>query len=179
MSKTPWKTVLVVLALFLVLPAAATAQQEKPSGSHPSDSQNSKSVKAPDKLPLQSVTLVSTDDAARKAAEEARARLQRLKSTSETAKHEGDKGAANAAVLEFHPTDGAPPADSSKGTFQVKDGKKKKVLKNIHGSAYGATASGFGRANGEGGAVGADSRGGKFNVYVEGEHAHDNTPNPH
>ncbi|MGH7969194.1 MAG: hypothetical protein ACREIC_10760, partial [Limisphaerales bacterium] len=99
------------------------------------------------------------------------------KAASETAKREGDKGAANAAVMEFHPTDGAAP-DSSKGTFQVKD-RKKSVLKNIHGSAYGAAASGIGGANGESGAVGADSRGGKFNVYVEGEHAHDNTPNPH
>lgn len=169
---------LVVLAVFLVLPTAAVAQQEKPSGSHPSDSQNSKTVKAPDKLPLQSVTLVSTDEAARKAAEEARAKAQDPKANSKTAKHEGDKGAANAAVLEFHPTDGTPGPDSSKGTFQEKD-RKKSVLKNVHGSAYGAAASGTGGANGESGSVGADSRSGKFNVYVEGEHAHDNTPNPH
>lgn len=178
MSKTPWQTTLVVLALFLVLPAAATAQQEKPSGSPTSDSQNAKTVKAPGKLPLQSLTLVSTEEAARKAAEEARAKTQRPQAAAETAKHKGDKEAANAAVLEFHPTDGTAAPDSSKGTFQVKD-RKKSVLKNIHGSAYGAAASGVGRAHGEGGAVGADSRGGKFNVYVEGEHTHGNTPNPH
>jgi hypothetical protein len=178
MSKTLWQTMLVLLALFLILPAAASAQQEKPSGSHPSDSRNSKAVKAPDNLPLQSLTLVSTDDAARKAAEEARAKKQpHNKAASETAKPEGDKATANAAVIEFHPTEGTA-ANSSKGTFQVKD-RKKSALKNIHGSAYGAAASGIGAANGEGGAVGADSGSGKFNVYVEGEHAHDNTPNPH
>lgn len=178
MTKTLWQTMLVLLAGFLVQPAVAVAQQEKPSNSHPSDSQNSKAVKAPEKLPLQSVTLVSTDEAARKAAEEARAKTQSHKAASENAKREGDKAVANSAVTEFHPTDGPPPADSSKGTFKEKD-RKKAVLKNIHGSAYGAAASGIGRANGEGGAVGADSGSGKFNVYVEGEHAHDNTPNPH
>ncbi len=168
---------MVLLALFLVPPVAANAQQEKTSGSHPSGSQNLKSAKAPDKPPLKSLTLISTDEAARKAAEEARAKEQPQKDASKTAKREGDKGTAGAAVMEFRATDG-PAANSSKGTLQVKD-RKKPVLKNIHGSAYGAAASGIGRANGEGGAVGADSASGKFNVYVEGAHAHDNSPNPH
>lgn len=178
MSKTPWQTMLVVLALFLLLPPAATAQEEKPSHPHPSDSQNAKAVKAPGKLPLRSVTLVNTTEAARKVAEEESARAQGPKAASKTAKHKGDKEAAGAAVLEFHPTDENPATDSSKGTFQVK-GHKKSILKNIHGSAYGATASGVGRANGEGGAVGAESRGGSVNVYVEGEHTHGSTPGPH
>lgn len=178
MSKTPWQTALVVLALFLLLPPAATAQEAKPSGPPPSDSQNAKAVKAPGKLPLRSVTLVNTTEAARKVAEEKSATKQPEKGTALTPKQSESSKTASGAVLEFHPTDGTPGPDSSKGTFHVKD-RKKSVLKNIHGSAYGASASGIGRANGEGGAVGADSRGGKFNVYVEGEHTHDSTPGPH
>jgi len=179
MSKTPWQTVLVVLALFLLLPPAATAQDGKPSHAQPSDSQNAKAAKAPGMPPLRSVTLVNTTEAARKVAEEESARKQLEKASAPAAKHSESGKAAGGAVLEFHPTDGTPAADSSQGTFQVKDSKKKPALKNIHGSAYGAAASGVGRANGEGGAVGADSRGGKFNVYVEGEHTHDSTPGPH
>jgi hypothetical protein len=178
MSKRPWQTVLAVLALFLLLPSPANAQEGKPSHAQPSDSQNAKAVKAPAKLPLQSLTLVNTADAARKVAEEESARKQLEKASGPAAKHSESGKAAGGAVLEFHPTDGPAAADSSQGTFKVK-GRKKSVLKNIHGSAYGAAASGIGGANGEGGAVGADSGSGKFNVYVEGEHAHDNTPNPH
>lgn len=177
MSKTHWQTLMILLAVFLVLPAVANAQQEKTSGPHASDSQNLKSAKAPDKLPLRSLTLISTDEAARKAAEEARAKEQPQKDASKTTMREDDKGTADAAVMEFRATDGAT-TRSSKETFQVKD-RKKSVLKNIHGSAYGAAASGIGGANGEGGAVGADSASGKFNVYVEGAHTHDNSPNPH
>jgi len=179
MSKTPWQTVLVVLALFLLLPPAATAQEEKPSHPHSSDSQNTKAVKAPGKPPLRSVTLVNTTEAARKVAEKESARRQLKKDVALTPKQPQSGKTADGAVLEFQPTDGTPATNSSQGTFQVKDSKKKPVLKNIHGSAYGAAASGVGRANGEGGAVGADSRSGKFNVYVEGEHTHDSTPGPH
>jgi len=179
MSKTPWQTTLVVLALFLLLPPAATAQEAKPSGPPPSDSQNTKAVKAPGKLPLRSVTLVNTTEAARNVAVEESARQQLEKASAPTPKQSESSKTASGAVLEFHPTVGTPAAASSQRTFQVKDSKKKPVLKNIHGSAYGAAASGVGRANGEAGAVGADSRSGKFNVYVEGEHTHDSTPGPH
>lgn len=178
MSKTPWQTMLAVLASFILLSAAAIAQQEKPSGPRPPDLQNSKDVRAPGKLPLQSVTLVDTKAAARKVAEEESAKVQGSRAASGTAKHQVDKAAANPAVLEFHPTRGTPAADTSKGILQAKN-KKKPGLKNIHGSAYGAAVSGMGGANAESGAVGADSRSGKFNVFVEGEHAHDNTPPSH
>jgi len=179
MNKAPWKTLLIVLALFLALPAAATAQAGKISDTHPSNSKNAKAVRPATKTSLQSVTLVSTDELARKVAEEESSKSQAPKAGEKHSKGADTSKGTDGAVLEFRPTDSPPAADSSNGTFQVKDGKKKSVLKNIHGRAYGAAASGIGGANGEGGAVGADSRGGKFNVYVEGEHAHDNTPNPH
>jgi hypothetical protein len=178
MSKTPWQTVLLVLALFLLLPPAATGQEEKTASLQPSDSKSAKAAKPASKLPLQSVTLVSTEEAARKAAEEVRARAESGKTAPETSKQAEGSKAAEGAVLEFHPTDGLPGAAVAKGGLQEKD-RKKSVLKNIHGSAYGAAASAAGRANSEGGAVGADSRGGKVNIYVEGEHTRTSTPVPH
>ena len=177
MSKTPWQTVLLVLALFLVLPAAAVAQKEISSNPSPPKPKSVKPTKPQDKLPLQDVTLVSTAAAARKVAEEASARAQAPKAASKTSVKAESKQAADGAVLEFHPESG-PAGDSAKGGFQSKSGKKS-VLKNIHGSAYGAAASAVGQANGEGGNVGADSSNGKLNIYVEGEHAHASTPAPH
>jgi hypothetical protein len=178
MSKTPWQTVLLVLALFLLLPPAANAQEEKPSSRHPSDSKSSKAAKPAAKLPLQSVTLVSTEEAARKVAEEASARAQSGKTVPESSKQAKPDKATEGAVLEFRPAQGLPAADLSKGGYQEKGGKKS-VLKNIHGSAYGAAASAAGRVNSESGAVGADSRNGKVNIYVEGERTHASTPAPH
>jgi hypothetical protein len=178
MSKTLWQTVLLVLALFLLAPSATTAQEKKSASPQPSDSKSAIAAKPASKLPLQSVTLVSTEEAARKAAEEVRARSESNKSASETSKQAESSKAAEGAVLEFHPTGGLPGATETKDGLQEKNGKKS-VLKNIHGSAYGAAASAAGQANSKGGAVGADSRGGKVNIYVEGEHTHTSTPVPH
>ena len=178
MSKTPWQTVLLVLALFLLAPSAVTAQEGKSASPQPSDSKSPKDVKPAGKLPLQSVTLVSTEEAARKAAEEVRARAESDKTAPKTSKQAEGSKAAEGAVLEFHSTDGLPGSSVATGGSQDKD-HRKSVLKNIHGSAYGATASAAGRANSEGGAVGADSRSGKVNIYVEGEHTHASTPVPH
>jgi hypothetical protein len=178
MSRMPWQTALLVLALFLLLPPAVTAQEEKPSNPHAPKSESAKEAKAPGKLPLRSVTLVNTTETARKVAEEASARAQSGRTVPQTSQAAEAGKATDGAVFEFHPADGPPAADAGKGDFQKK-GRRKSVLKNIHGSAYGAAASSVGRAHGEGGAVGADSRGGKLNVYVEGEHTHASTPAPH
>ena len=178
MSKTPWQTVVLVAALFLLWPAAAAAQEEKPSGPQKATSENSKAAKSTGRLPLQSVTLVNTAEAARKVAEEASAKTQTPKGATRDASKAGPKQETDGAVLEFRPAEGLPAADSASGTVQAKSSKKS-VLKNIHGSAYGAAASAVGQADGEGGAVGADSSNGKFNIYVEGEHAHASTPAPH
>jgi hypothetical protein len=178
MTKTPWQTVLLVSALFLLLPPASSAQEKKPTSPQPSDSKSAKAAKPASKAPLQSVTLVSTEEAARKAAEEVRARAESGKTAPGSSKQAGPSKAAEGAVLEFHPADGLPGAAVAKGGLQEKD-RKKSGLKDIHGSAYGAAASAAGRANSEGGAVGADSRGGKVNIYVEGERTHASTPVPH
>lgn len=177
MSKTPWHIALVTLAMFFLMSAAASAQEGKRSGSHPSSSKSAKSAKPAIKPSLQSVTLVSTEEVARKVAEEESARAQKSKTALKHSKQAETAKAAHDAVLEFHPTD-SPPSESGKDTFQVK-GRKKSVLKNVHGSVYGSAGSSVGNANGVGGDVGADSRNGKFSIYVEGEGKHAKTSVPH
>jgi len=177
MSKTPWHAALFVLAIFLLLPAASNAQAEKPSTQNNAVQKRTKAAKAPAKLDLQSVTLVSTEAAARKVAEEASARAQEPKAALQTPKQAASQQGAEGAVHEFHPEDD-PAINSAAATFHVKD-HKKSLLKNIHGSAYGAAASQIGQASGEAGNVGADSGNGKFHVYMEGGHSHTNTPVPH
>jgi hypothetical protein len=177
MSKKPSHMALSVLAMFLLMPAAVCAQEGKTSDHPPSIRNNAKAVKPAAKPSLKSVTLVSSDALARKVAEEESARAQASKTDSKHSKQAEASKATDGAVLEFHPTD-SPPVESGKGTFQVKN-RKKSVLKNVHGSVYGAAASAVGGAHGEGGAVGADSGNGKFGVYVEGERTHANTPVPH
>jgi hypothetical protein len=177
MSKTPWHVALFVLAMFLLMPAAAFAQEGKPSDHPPSNPQNAKAVNPADKPSLKSVTLVSSDAVARKVAEEESAKAQASKTNSKHSKQAETSKATDGAVLEFHPTD-SPPVQPGKGTFQLKN-RKKSALKNVHGSVYGAAASAVGGAHGEGGAVGANSGNGKLGVYVEGERTHANTPVPH
>lgn len=177
MSRMAWQTVLLVLALFLLLPSAASAQGQKPSTPRPAESESAKATKPPGKLSLQSVTLVNTAEAARQVAKEASAKAQETKAPSKGSKPAGAEKITDGAVLEFHPAQGGA-TDSGTGSFQIKD-RKKSVLKNIHGSAYGAAASAAVKAHGEGGAVGADSGNGKVHVYVEGERARASTPAPH
>lgn len=176
MSKAPWHIAAIILVAFLLLPPGAKAQTEKSSSKPEATNKGAKAVKAPAKPPLQSVTLQSTAEAARKVAEEASARALGQEKAPKNSKQSGTSGAPGDAVLEFHPT-ASPPAEGS-GNIQEKDNKSS-VLKNIHGSAYGAAASAAGSASAEGGAVGADSRNGKVNIYVEGGHAQAGTPVPH
>lgn len=174
MSKTPWHAVLFVLAIFLIPPAVSNAQAEKPSKTVQKQAQ---APTASEKLNLQSVTLVSTEAAARKVAEEASARAQKPKADLKTPKLAGSHPAPAGAVNELQPVE-EPPADSAATTFQVKD-HKKSLLKNFHGSAYGVAGSGVGKASGEAGDVGADSGNGKFHIFLGGGHAHTSTTTPH
>lgn len=178
MSRTPWQTVLLAPVMFAFLSPAATAQEPKTASPHATDSKSAKAEKPAAQLPLQSVTLVSTEEAARKAAEEMRAKARTNQTPSKASKEAEAGNTADGAVLEFHPTGSLPGKDAVKGGVQEKD-RSKPVLKSIHGSAYGVVASAAGRADGEGGEVGAESRGGKINIYVEGERTHASTPVPH
>ena len=176
MNKAPWHIAALILAAFLLLPGAANAQAEKSSSKKSAGPDSSNVVKTPAKPPLQSVTLPSTAEAVSKVAEEASAKSLAAKTAGKTSPQSGTSDVPGDAVLEFHPTATAPAAGS--GDFKEKDNKNS-VLKNIHGSAYGAAASAVGSASAEGGAVGADSRNGKVNIYVEGGHSQSSTPVPH
>jgi hypothetical protein len=176
MNKAPWYIAVFVLATSLLLPLGAKAQTEKSSSKPEANKKSAMAVKAPAKPPLQSLTLQTTAEAARKVAEEASAKALGQEKASKNSNQPSASEMKDGAVLEFHPTTTPPSAGS--GGFQEKD-HKNSVLKNIHGSAYGAAASAAGSASAEGGAVGADSRNGKVNIYVEGEHAQTNNPAPH
>ncbi len=179
MCKTSRHIIVFAVALFLFLPAVVAAQvKKKASSSKVSAQEKLKAAKAPSKLSLQSLMLVSTSEAARKAVEEASAKAKKTKTRAGTSILRGTKREADGAVTEFHAVNGSFAGDSSKEISRVKS-QKKSVLKNIHGSAYGATASAIGRANGVGGAVGASSGNGKFGIYVEGQHTQASTPAPH
>ncbi|HEX5412666.1 MAG TPA: hypothetical protein VFZ27_12525 [Terriglobia bacterium] len=178
MSRARWQNVLIVLALLVLVSPAAAAQEQDTASPRATDSKKTKAAKPVVQLPLRSVTLVSTDEAARNAAEEVRARAQSSKTSPDKTKQADVGKAADGAVLEFHPADGLPGRSAVKRGIQ-QEGRSKSVLKNIHGNAYGTAASAAGRARGEGGEVGADSRDGKINIYVEGERNHASTPVPH
>lgn len=178
MSKTACQTVLLALTLLLLLPTVATAQAEKTTNTPNPAAQNQKAAKTPKKLPLEALTLVSTSEAARGAAAEISAKKMALKDATRTSGKTGTKQKADGGVQQFQIDNAAGLADSSNGTFRIKD-HKRSLLKNIHGSIYGATASGVGRANSVDGDVGADSSNGKLSVYVGGEHTHVRPATPH
>jgi len=176
MSKTPWHAALIVLATSLLVPAASNAQAVKPQSK--TIQKKVKTAKAPEKLNLESVTLISTEAEARKVAEEASARAQESKAALESPKKQaGPQQGAEGAVNELRPVD-SPAADTAAAPFQVKD-HKKSLLKNFHGSAYGVAGSGIGKASGESADVGADSGDGKLHIYLEGGHAHTSNPASH
>lgn len=178
MSRTPRHTILFVLAMFLLAPVAVAAQQKKTSNPQHSTLKEPNATTTPAKLPLQSLTLVSTSEAARKVAEEASTKAETSKKGAASSNLSKSGQEAEGAVLEFKPADTSSLAGSTAGAFKAK-GRSKSLLKNIHGSAYGAAASAIGQANGESAAVGADSGNGKFSIYVQGEHTHASTPAPH
>jgi hypothetical protein len=177
MSKTASYTVLLALALMVFVPGASP-QEKSPAQPGDRGSKQAQAAKVPDEISLRSLTLPSTSEAAREAAEDANAKAQISKTTGRTPDPSKSTRASDGAILEFRPADGVPEKAAEAGTFKAKD-HKKALLKNIHGSAYGISASAPGAANDEGGAVGADSASGKMNIYVEGEHVHSNTPGPH
>lgn len=178
MSKTACCTVLLVLTLFLLLPAAASAETKETPAARNSPPKSAKTSKAPSKLPIQSITLVNADEIAREVGKEASIKAQASKGTTRTSGKAQPGQQADGAVQEFHAVNAAPLADSSAGTYNAKR-HKHSVLKNVHGSIYGATASGAGHTNTVDGAVGAGSKSGKFNIYVEGAHTHASTPTAH
>ena len=73
MSKAPGYIAVFVLATFLLLPLGAKAQAEKSSSKPETTHKSAKAVKVPANPQLQTVTLQTTAEDARKVAEEASA----------------------------------------------------------------------------------------------------------
>ncbi len=162
--------VAVVLGLWLSVtaPAKAQAQGATPSGSSTAKTKTSDTSA---KLPLKDITLVSTSKAAREAALKTKTQAPG-KSASKSGQMAGD------GVMEFQLARQESSARYDSGTVQVKDGKKH-VLKDIHGTIYGATGAQGVAGRSTAGAIGAATSGGKFNIFVEGQNSQAKNPARH
>lgn len=156
--------VLELLACLLV-PAVLTPQEPSHKNSEPSKAQASK----PDQKPaLAEVTRVSTDEAAHSAA--------RKKAEGNAGSETSDQP-ADSAVTEFHPaarTSGA----SSEADAGPSKGPKRSLTKNLHGTVYGARGTGHDGDHKAGASVGASSKSGKTNIYVETNRSRESSPAP-
>jgi hypothetical protein len=158
--------------LGLGLPAATSAQT-KTQAAPPqvgSQTQAGKDSKPPAMLPLKDLGVISAAELAREAAK-TKARAQGQATSKSSPANEG-------GTLEFQPVKGGSSSDSPSTDAHLKD-QKKPLLKDFHGSVYGATAGQSGAGSTAAGAVGASSPSGKLNVFVEGQHSQASNPGPH
>jgi len=166
--------------LGLWLPAAAAAQtkaQAPPPASSKTPAQEAS--KAPTKLPLKDVGVISTAEAAREAAEAAHKAAQATKAKAPQGQATSKSGQAEeSGVMEFQPVKSDSSADSPFKDAHLKD-HQKPLLKDFHGSVYGAAAGQGAAERTAAGAAGASSGNGKLNVFVEGQHSQANNPGPH
>ena len=156
-----------ILGLGLSAAAAAQATALAP-GPAASKTQTKQDSKAPAKLPLKDLGVVSTAQAAREAAK---------------AKEQGPASSPSRpadvnGVLEFQAVKSESSSDAPSKDARLKD-RKKPLLKDFHGSVYGAAAGQGSGGRTAAGDAGASSKSGKLNVYVEGEHAQANSPGSH
>jgi len=161
----------VSLCLTATAPGQAGAQTSSESAPKPT---STKAAKPRVKLPLTDITLVSTAEAAREAA-----KATEVKGKSASDPHSSkSQASANSGVMEFQPANPGSSAGPESGGVQLKD-HKKSVLKDIHGTAYGSTSAQGTTGRTAGGAIGAGSSNGKFNVFVETQRSQASTPAPH
>ncbi|MCL5005559.1 MAG: hypothetical protein M1404_03415 [Acidobacteria bacterium] len=181
MSRKSLQAAIFTATVGLWLPIAATAQT-KAQRSNPSDSavasaKAAKAAKTPAKLPLKDITFISTSEAAREAAETTEAKKPGQSASTPRTSKLGQPG--NGGVLEFHHAQNKSSTSSESGAVLLKS-HKKTILKGIHGSVYGSTATTQGAADRTvDGAIGAGSGNGKFNIFVETQHSQASTPAPH
>ena len=135
-------------------PQQADAQKARSQSSQPP------AAKTVTPLHLEEVGPVSTEDAARRAAQElAKRQSAQGKSAPGSQAKDGAKPVPDDAVMEFQPA----PAGATVEAAPPKDGHAS-PLHRVHGELYGRAGSG-GHATGE--SVGATSKSGKTSVYVE------------
>ena len=156
-----------ILGLWLSASASAQSNKAAPDPAA-AKGQTKQDSKAPAKLPLKDLGVISTAQAARDAA----------KAKTQSPATSQSKPADVNGVMEFQAVKSEPSSNSPSKDARLKD-RKKPLLKDFHGSVYGAAAGQDSRGRTAAGDAGASSKSGKLNVYVEGEHAQANSPGSH
>ncbi len=151
--------VVLLLALCVILAASGRAQY---TGAKPgADSSSSPETTAPPKTKQQTslldATRVSTEEAAKSAAQER---------AGKTADPRTTESSSNENVTEFHP---APSNRDQKSgaAATTSDDSKKSGLKRVHGTVEGSSATGASGGREGGASMGATTKSGKTAVYVE------------
>jgi hypothetical protein len=163
----------VLLSTALALAVTPAPAQQTPAGKDSSELTPARPAdNSADKLKLLDATRVSTEDAARRAAEK-KAKESGAKESPK--KDETQKKQVAPAVSELKPVTNA--GGDKQAAVQVPaEGSGKLPLKNIHGSIQG---SGGGGLLGTGGDVGASTPSGKTHIDVETERSRSDAAIPH
>jgi hypothetical protein len=129
-----------------------------------------KALSASEKAKLLDATRVSTEKAARRAAQE------KAKDTTkeDTTKKQSVNSEAIPAVSEFKPVSKSQEDSSTKSRLPGQD-TGKLPLKNLHGSVQGSTGSGIRQGAAD---LGASSKGGKTYIYVQSEKSRSDPATP-
>lgn len=149
----------LIATLGLMLPAIASCQNQQKAQNSPA--KNSQASKNETQRLLLDATRVSTGEAAKSAAQEAK-----------TKNIDGGtpKGSAEPAVLEFKPAAQPEKSTVHTGKLPSKDSKNRAV-KNVHGTVYGSVDPKAPGNRQSGGAVGLDTKRGKTSIYIETDHS--------
>ena len=160
--------VLLLLALSVFLATSGKAQERaaKSSADSTPRRETSASPKITRKPSLLDATRVSTEEAAKSAAQ---------KNAEKAADAKAVKSSSDDGVTEFHP---ARPdsAQTSGAVAMTSDESKKSVLNRVHGTVHATTDAGTSGDHGGGASVGAASKSGKTQVYVETDHSRRDIP---
>jgi hypothetical protein len=160
--------VLLLVGMFVLLATSLRAQETlaKPGSDSSSNRETTPLSKPKPKPSLLDATRVSTEEAAKSAAQEKADKAPGEK-TNESSSSE--------SVTEFHP---ARPdsAQKSGAAATTSDDSKASVLKRVHGKVESSAAIGASGDRGGGASVGATSNSGKTAVYVERDRSRSDTP---
>ena len=157
---------LLALSVFLATSGKAQETAAKATSDSSSSRETATSSKTKQKPSLLDATRVSTEKAAKSAAQ---------KNAGKAAEAKAVESSADESVTEFHPT--RPDSAQTGGAIvTTSDESKKSVLKRVHGTVHGSAAAGTSGDRGGGASVGAASKSGKTAIYVETDHSRHDTP---
>lgn len=166
MSRHPLDTAILAGVLGLGLPILGRAQTKRAAQPNTTKAQAAKQSPTAPKLPLKDLDLISTTQAAREA----------TKGKGQSTAKSGQSPAG--AILEFHPVKSGSTSDSPSKDAHLKNSKKP-LLKDFHGSVYGAAAGQGAEGSTAAGDVGASSGNGELNVFIKGQHSQTSNPGTH